>query len=335
MAKKWYFFLVILLSVHTITWADKRAPTSGNLMLHESPPIIHHKLDPYQLDSIALAHRKHIQDSLKVIGDSLALIWIKKPNLNRPNPFLDSLISVYKVENLNFSAWGNKFPKKQTQPIEGRIRPQRELWIIGVIFVLVIFFALIKVIFSKHLHEMILLFYNNKSLLRKKRDDNLFNSWAFLFLYILFGLTSGMYLYLSEKYISIQYSNKGFQWFLLLSALVMGIFTAKMLVLRLVGFLFDIQKPIKEHIATLYLFFSNSALILLPVILSLSLLPHSFIKTYSYATIILLILILAFQLFRAFFRILFGYQFSIIYLFIYICVLEICPLIIFIKVFRF
>ena len=141
MAKKWYFFLVILLGVHTITWADKRAPTSGNLQPHESPPIIHHKLYPYQLDSIALAHRKQIQDSLKVIGDSLALIWIKKPNLNRPNPFLDSLISVYKVENLNFNAWGNKFKKKQTQPIEGRIRPQRELWIIGVIFVLVIFFA--------------------------------------------------------------------------------------------------------------------------------------------------------------------------------------------------
>lgn len=337
MAKKWCLFFVILLNLHTTVWAKEPIITEEDPLQHETPPAItiHHRSYPYQLDSIALARQKHIKDSLSMIGDSLSLAWVKRPDPNRPNPFLDSLVNIYKIENFDFNTWSKRLKKKQGQSIEGRIRPQRELWVIGVIFVLTIFFTLINAVFSKHIYEVVTLFYSNKSLLKKNREDNLFNSWVFLFLYILFGLTTGMYLYLSEKHISIQYANRGFQWFLLLSLLVTGIFTAKVLILRIVGFLFDIQKAVKEHIAALYLFFSNTALILLPIIVSLSLLPHSLIKVYNYTTIILFGLIFGFQLFRAFFRILFGYQFSIIYLFIYICVLEICPLIIFIKVFRF
>ncbi len=356
MAKRLFLFFVILLGVRVTTWAGSVSVNEIRIRWSSQPPVSH-KLYPYQLDSVAEVRRKHLnisqgessqadsiawaqkkylKDSLKMLEDSLSLLWVKRPNPNRSNLFVDSLIKQYQVENFNFQAWGKRFSKSHTfRIIEGKIRPKRKIWVIGTIFALVVFFALIRVIFSKQLSEVIHLFYSNRSLLRKNKDDNLFNSWVFLFLYILFGLTFGMYIYLFGNAVNNEFLDKGFQWFLVSSGIVMGLFTTKVLLLRLLGFLFDIYRPIKEHIATLYLFFANIAIIFLPIVVSLSLLPYSLVKIGSYATLILLILLFVFQLFRAFFRILFGYQFSIAYLFIYLCVLEICPVIVLIKVLGF
>jgi len=329
MVNKRYLFLITLLSI-SITFCVGQVP-SDSLFRQTSSNKLHVY---HQLDSLELAHNEFIKDSLKLVNDSLALVWIKPPPANRPNPFLDSLVNIYKIKNLNFEVWSKSFSKKEIKVLEGKPRVQRERWVLVVIFCLIIFLGLIKNIFAKDLNEIVHLFYTNRSLFKTK-EDSLFNSWIFLFLYILFGLTFGIYFYLTGEYIQIPYARSDFQLFLMLSLVMVSSFAGKVIILRIVGFIFDIQKPIKEHIATLYLFFSNSTLIFLPIVVALSLLPHDLAKVYSHISLVLLISIFVFQCFRAFFRILFGYQLSIIYLFIYLCVLEVCPLIILIKVFKF
>lgn len=291
-----------------------------------------------QPDSLTRLHLQFQRDSIKALEDILTMGWLKLPDPNRPNLFLDSLVKLHTLEGMQLEAWANRFPKVNAaleRNLEGKVRPKRELWVIGTIFGLVVFFALIRIVFAKHLSEVMLLFYSNRSLLKKNKDENLFNSWVFLFLYILFGLTLGMYIYLFGNAVNNQFMDKGFQWFLALSGIVLGLFMVKILLLRLLAFLFDIHRPINEHIATLYLFFSNIAIIFLPIVIVLSLISFSLVKYLSYVTLFLLVLLFVFQLIRAFFRILFGYQFSIAYLFIYLCVLEICPVIILIKVLGF
>lgn len=291
-----------------------------------------------QPDSLIRLQLQLQRDSIRALEDILTIGWLKLPDPNRPNLFLDSLVKLHTLEGMQLEAWAKRFPKANAalkRNLEGRVRPKRELWVIGTIFGLVVFFALIRIVFAKHLSEVMLLFYSNRSLLKKNKDDNLFNSWVFLFLYILFGLTLGMYIYLFGNAVNNQFADKGFQWFLALSGIVLGLFMAKILLLRLLAFLFDIHRPINEHIATLYLFFSNIAIIFLPIVVVLSLISFSLVKYLSYLTLFLLVLLFVFQLIRAFFRILFGYQFSIAYLFIYLCVLEICPIIILIKVLGF
>lgn len=289
----------------------------------------------YRMDSVAIAKRKAYKDSIRAVGDSLAVVWIKVPDPERPNRFLDSLISLYKVENLDFIGWASKFQKKVNRYDEGVPRPYRETWIIVVILLLVLFFALIKYFFPMELNSIVQAFYSNQTLSRINKEDNLFSSWPFVFFYLLFGFIIGLYLYLSGKYLELSYPADGFELFLVLSAIVIGLFTVKIIVLRVLGFLFDVNRLVREYVSILYLSYFNAAILFLPVVIAFSLTSYRFAGIYSYIGIAMLIGIFIAQFLRAGANILSNYKFPKVYLIIYLCALEFCPLIILFKVLRF
>lgn len=324
-------FLLLCLAVSPV-WAqiDSAAVTK--------PQVSGFRRPAWGQDSASVARRLAYyarKDSIKHVQDSLAVVWIKMPDKNRPNQFLDSLITLYKVENLNFAAWAAKFPKKSNRYDEGRPLQKGETWIIAVILFLVMFFSLIKYFFNKELSSIMESFYSNQILSQINKEDNLFSSWPFVFLYILFGLIIGMYLYLSGKYLQLSYPLDGFKLFMVLSAVVIGLFTIKIIVLRLLGFLFDIRRLVREYVSILYLSYFNSALIFLPLVIAFSLTPGRYAGIYGYAGIIMLIVIFILQFMRAGVNILSNYRFPKVYLIIYLCALEFCPLIILFKVLRF
>ncbi len=284
-----------------------------------------------RLDSASLAKRQEYRDSIKIIQDSLSIAWIKKPDPNRPNPFLDSLINLYKVENLDFKAWVAKFPQKPTRYEEGSLRKFRESWIILVVLFLVLFYSLVRFFFPTEINTISHAFYSNQVLSKVNKEDTLFNSWPFVFLYLLFGLILGLYLYLSAKYFGISYSVEGFNLFLYLSATVITLFTLKIIVLKIVGFLFDSSRLVRDYVSVLYLSYFNAAILFLPIVIAFSLTSYRFSVIYSYIGVILLLLIFALQFLRVAENILSNYKFPKVYLIIYLCALEFCPLIILFK----
>jgi hypothetical protein len=329
MFKRIHLILLALFLVNSVAWAQ------GDTISNSRIPLPGIRRQSWGLDSASLARRQAYRDSVKHVQDSLAVVWIKAPDPNRPNRFIDSLISLYKVENLNFTAWAAKFTKKVNRYDEGRPLPKGEAWVIGVIIFLVLFFSVIKYFFSKEVNSIVESFYSNQILGQINKEDNLFSSWPFVFLYVLFGLIIGMYLYLSAKYLQLSYPVEGFRLFLLLSAVIIGLFTVKIIVLRLLGFLFDIRRLVREYVSILYLSYFNSALIFLPLVIAFSLTPGRYAGIYGYAGLILLMLIFVFQFLRAGANILSNYRFPKVYLIIYLCALEFCPLIILFKALRF
>jgi hypothetical protein len=283
-------------------------------------------------DSVSLAKRAIYRDSIKALRDSLSVAWIKAPDPDRPNPFLDSLISVYLVENFDFTAWAAKFPKKDRQQYSGSLKPSGETWIVGVLLFLVLFFSLVRYFFPAELNTIIMAFYSNHILSRINKEDSLFNSWPFVFFYLLFGLIIGLYLYLTGKYMQLSYSVNGFELFLILSALVIGLFTFKIIVLRVIGFLFDANRLVREYVSVLYLSYFNTAILFLPVVIAFSLTSSRFAGIYSYIGIVMILGIFVVQFLRAGANILSNYKFPKVYLIIYLCTLEFCPLIILFKV---
>jgi hypothetical protein len=244
---------------------------------------------------------------------------------------LDSLISLYKVENLDFHTWAGKFQKKSVRYDAGSPRPYRETWVIAVVLFLVLFFALIRFFFPSELNTIVLAFYSNQALSKINKEDTLFSSWPFIFLYLLFGLITGLYFYLSGKYLEISYPAEGFELFIYLSAVVVGLFTTKIIVLRILGFLFDAKRLVREYVSVLYLSYFNAAILSLPVVIAFSLTSYRFAIIYSYIGIAMLVLIFLFQFLRAGANILSNYKFPKVYLIIYLCALEFCPLIILFK----
>ncbi len=324
MIKRFFGFILIVFLMNPLVFAlvDGSKSNFRQLNFQESNK---------RLDSVTLVQPKIFIDSANAIKDSLSTVWIKAPDPNRPNRFLDSLISLYKIENLDFNSWASKFQKKSVRYDAGSPRTYRETWVIAVVLFLVLFFAVIRFFFPSELNTIVLAFYSNQALSKINKEDSLFNSWPFIFLYLLFGLNTGLYLYLSGKYLDISYPAKGFELFIYLSAIVVGLFTMKIIALRILGFLFDVQRLVREYVSVLYLSYFNAAILSLPVVIAFSLTSYRFAVIYSYIGVAMVILIFLLQFLRAGANILSNYKFPKVYLIIYLCALEFCPLIILLK----
>jgi hypothetical protein len=278
---------------------------------------------------------QQVKDSIKAVGDSLQMVWLKPPDPNRPNRFIDSLIELYSVKDLDFQAWSKKFPKKAERYDRGKPRPKGELWIIAFVFILVFCFALLKNAFSKELSAIIHAFYSNRVLSQINKEEKFFNSWPFIFLYLLFGFTIGMFLYQCGKYFQLSYAYSGIGAFLNLSFIVIALFTAKIFILRVLGFLFDAYRIVKEYVSILILSYFIAALVFLPIVVAFCLTPLRFAPVFIYLSLIIIAGIFIFQFLRAITNILSNFRFPIIYLIFYLCALEICPLLVLIKALRF
>ncbi|HEY0896786.1 MAG TPA: DUF4271 domain-containing protein [Sphingobacteriaceae bacterium] len=295
-----------------------------------------------QADSLLLARQAAVRDSLKArqdsvraVQDSLSMIYLKAPDPDRPHPFLDSLLEVNTVKDLDFAGWARKFPKKVNRMNEGRSIPKREPWVIFSVLFLVAFFAVLKNAFPKELESIFQSFYDNRMLGKISQEDNVLGSRPFLFFYLLFGLTIAMFLYLAGKYLQLEYSSDGIEWFLILSALIMGLFALKIVVLRLLAVLFDLGKVVKQYTSILYISYFNAAFVFLPLVVGFSLSSYEWGSIFCYAALLLVGAVFLFQIIRAATLVLSEYQFSKVYLIIYLCALEICPLLILVKALRF
>ena len=336
MGKRFIGFLVFMV-LFSLTASGQTDSVPGN----QRPPRSATRL-PLQPDSLAAARRAALLDSLKAredsvraVRDSLSMIYLKAPRPDRPNPFLDSLLEVNTVKDLDFVGWAKQFPKKTSRVNEGKLVPKREPWVIFSVLFLVAFFAVLKNAFPKELDSMLQSFYDNRMLGKVSQEDNVLGSRPFLFFYLLFGLTIALFLYLVGKYLQLEYSSEGFEWFLILAALIMGLFALKILVLRLLGILFDLGKVVKQYSTILYISYFNAAFVFLPLVVGFSLASYRWGIFFCYAALLLVGAVFLFQVLRAATLILSEYQFSKVYLIIYLCALEICPLLILVKALRF
>jgi len=218
---------------------------------------------------------------------------------------------------------------------EGKPIERRELWIIASIAFLLILFAILKNFFDKQLTLLVQSFFSNRVLSNVNKEDNLFTSWQFLLLFLHFGFTIGLFFYLVGQSKELSFVKDGFQSFISISIGIVILYVLKVVVLKMLGFFFNVQKPINEYISILYLTYFNSSFLFMPLVIAFALSPAHYGKFYMATAIILLAIIFVFQLIRAGINILSQNRFSKVYLLLYFCTLEICPILILIKAIGF
>jgi len=109
------------------------------------------------------------------------------------------------------------------------------------------------------------------------------------------------------------------------------LFASKFLVLKFLGFVFDINKLVSEYISALSLTYFNITFVFLPVALCFSLIADKFIPFLLAVTLLFVVIIFIWQYLRSSVSIISNFRFHKFYLFIYLCALEICPILILIK----
>ncbi len=211
----------------------------------------------------------------------------------------------------------------------GKTRSFKSGWILAVMLGLLFYTALLNRFLSKAISDIIQSFYNKRMLSQFSKEENLINSWSFILLFLLFGATIGLLLYQIIAYYNHSYTDDGWQLYLGFTFAVIIFFILKIVVLRILGLIFNIRNLVKEYISVLYLTYFNLTFISLPLVISFGLIADGFKPILLLVFGLLILIVLFWQYIRI--SILSVYRFSKVYLFIYLCALEFCPIFILIK----
>jgi len=278
-----------------------------------------------------LVEKKRLADSIKHVQDSLTMQFIGVPDPNRPNQLADSLRELVVVKNGDFLNWLS-FARSLEQQIEkDPEKAGRERWVMAAIGLLLLLLGVVRVAFPNEVLSIIQAFYNDRVLFQINKEDTLYSSWPFVFLYVLFGFAVGLFIYVCNLYLRGGYHG-GVNTFLGISIFVMLLFILKIVVTRFLGVVFDMQRIVREYVSILYLSYFNAALVFLPVVLILSLVPQAQMVWIIPAALIAVLGLFIFRFVKTATNVLTNHRFSKFYLFMYLCCLEIAPVLILVKV---
>lgn len=161
-------------------------------------------------DSAFLVRQKFVTDSI------MTHTWILPDSLINKHMLMDSIMKANVFEKLDLDAWFKKYSKlkKVSRFRTGTPLHKGQTWVLGFIVLLLVVFAVLRISFSKQLQSIVQSFYSNRGLNNLNKEDNVFSSWPFLFLFIQFGFTIGMFFLPRCTVLSARLCASGISFFL-------------------------------------------------------------------------------------------------------------------------
>lgn len=199
-------------------------------------------------------------------------------------------------------------------------------WMVGVLLFALILIAIIRFSFSKFLFRVfdsIINYQTSSNLLLEKNMRNLRGS---MFLNLLFYVNFSLFIVQYLVYIlSLNQNHNNIVFFLNFFVGLMTLYGTKFIFIRFIGYVFNGIKESKEYLHTVSIFNKNLGVILLPITLSVPYMAQHTTPLLLNAGLILILIFYIFRLFRGV-KILFRQHVSIFYMILYLCALEILPL---------
>lgn len=223
---------------------------------------------------------------------------------------------------------GHELKQVNTEPLSrNNVSP---IWIFPILLIIIVIFTWLKVFYSKYFSQMFQAFTNNNLANQIVRDENILIQRASVYLSFSFNLIAALFLYL----ISIHYGwqmggiGAGFSRFLFFAIVVSAIYTMKFLILKLCGWLFEQDREMATYIFNIFLINNILGIALLPFISVLAFNKHAFTGILIIICLISASLAFFYRLYRGILVGINSITFSPLYLFLYLCTLEIAPLLV-------
>lgn len=291
--------------------------------------------------SVAFAQLNVVVDSITVPQDSLKTaqhqLILKELDPQRVPAFriyrIDSSGLRLNNEN-NYDILQYFGPGDQSIPGQkyiGIAKYHRENWLLLTVFFLIFGIGLVRLFFPADFKIVFQAYYDDRVLLSLSKEDTILTSWPFIFLYILFSGTLALFVCLFYAYELDRYDVVTFSNYFKITALIGVLFALKIGFIRFLAFVFEIGRIVREYVAILYLIYFNVLFFLLPVILTLSLVPVRYAKSIFIFAIVASVLIFFYRFIRTAIHVMGQYRFSLSYLILYLCCLEIAPIIILLR----
>ncbi len=205
-------------------------------------------------------------------------------------------------------------------------------WIFFTLLLAYAAFIWVKVFYNKIFEQISQAFFNNRITNQIVRDENILVQKASVLLTIIFNLVASLFIYqVSVIYAwNPDYVGTGFNRFLIFAFAISFVYTIKLAILKIIGHIFQIDKAIAIYIFNVFLINNLLGIVLLPVLTFISF-SHIYNEYGVYLAVVLSGSAFLYRISRGA-LIGIGYsRFSILYLFLYLCALEIAPLIVLVK----
>lgn len=154
-----------------------------------------------------------------------------------------------------------------------------------------------------------------------------------IFISALFVLTITLFFYQTGTYYGFLQSQNIFSLFFITTLIILSIYSIKLAVLKFAGFVFETQKEIREYTISIFLFCNTVGLFMLPIVICLAFFKQVNPQIFIYSGFVLIILLFLTRLVRGLIIGLNSPRVSKFYLFLYLCTLEIVPLVILSRIF--
>jgi hypothetical protein len=199
-------------------------------------------------------------------------------------------------------------------------------WLVGVILVIFLLFATVRLIFNKYLSQLIHATINNSTFTRMFRERYFNLLHASFRLDLIFNLTLALfgYQFLSMHKISLGHT-KSYYVYLTCLATIIGYFFAKRFIYYMVGILTESKSEVLEYLFNITVFNRVLGLFLVPVTAVIAFIPLTQVEPLMYVGLGIVVIFYLLSLTRGI-KIFMKKQFSILYLILYLCTLEILPL---------
>jgi hypothetical protein len=211
------------------------------------------------------------------------------------------------------------------------LRKPNSNWLPLLILFTLIYYVILRRVFAKNFPIIFQSYWNDRLVQQLARDDNFFKMRAAISLFVLYCLILSLFLYNVSDYFNLLTQYTGLKKYFFLLYVVIIFYVLKYLLVKLVGYVFSFQRLMTAHLSIISV--SNLVFILFsaPFLIFYQFLPDGMLL---YIIIFLAVLFLFNVLYKYIRSLVFAvsnFQFSKFYLFIYLCTLEIVPLLLVIK----
>lgn len=327
-----FLFSFFLCFVFFKSFAQQLADTSVN----KSDTAIHTK------DSVVVHQKKFLPKDavVKILPVQADTVLMKKdsvlPAIN------DSVIVQQKIANaraqiflfrkiLDQNAFFNFLGNPQAQLMEEH-KPNSDDGLFYLLVGIVLYFALIRVFFTKYLDYIISLFFRGSLRQQQIREQLLQTPLPSLLLNILFVLSAGLYVCFLLQYYHFAPGVNFWLLYLYSAAFVAIIYLGKFFILKTTGWIFNISNATDTYIFIVYMANKMLGILLLPLLIVMAFsnyTTHEITITISYC---MLSIIMLYRVIASYPAIRNEIKVSILYFFLYLCAFEIAPLLLIYKV---
>ena len=207
-------------------------------------------------------------------------------------------------------------------------------WYLGIILFIVMLFMWIKIFYNKYFTLLFNSLLNYQISLKLLREKSVLTKRVSFALNLIYIIVLALFILKFLEFYQIKlFKFNNFELLLVLINMIILLSVARILILNIIGFLFNSNNIFNEYIHNNYIINKNLGLFLFPLVFIQVYMSEKLTVVFIIAGIILIFLSYILRLYRGF-QIIIKKDIFLFYLILYLCTLEILPLLLGYKLFK-